>query len=69
VGFSGFSAGLRHHLLLNLRFLLFFLVFYPWASAELLAKTSTFNSSEDVRKHREGEPSCKWRVFRRESDA
>ena len=42
---------------------------YPWASAELLAETSTLNSSEDVRKHREGEPDCKGRVFGRESDA
>ena len=42
---------------------------YPWASAELLAETSTLNSSEDVRKHWEGEPDCKGCVFGRESDA
>ena len=41
---------------------------YPWASAELLAETSTLNSSEDMRKHREGEVDLKGRVFRRESD-
>ena len=42
---------------------------YLWASTELLAETSTLNSSEDVRKHREGEPECVGRVFGRESDA
>ena len=41
---------------------------YPWASAELLVETSTLNSSEDVRKHREGEPDCVRHVFGRESD-
>jgi len=41
---------------------------YPWASVELLAETSTLNSSEDVRKHREGKPDCKGQVFGRESD-
>jgi len=41
---------------------------YPWASTELLAETSTLNSSEDVRRHQEGEPDCKVRVFGRESD-
>jgi len=42
---------------------------YPWASAELLAETSTLSSSKDVRKHRDGEPDCVERVFGRESDA
>ena len=41
---------------------------YPWASTELLDETSTLDSSEDVRKHREGEPDYKGRVFGRESD-
>jgi len=36
-----------------------FRALYPWASAELLPETSTLNSSEDIRKHREGEPDCK----------
>ena len=42
---------------------------YPWASAELLAETSTLTSSEDVRKHRGEEPDCVGRVFGCESDA
>jgi len=42
---------------------------YPWAFAELLAKTSSLTSSMDVTKHREGEPDCIRRVFRGESDA
>ena len=42
---------------------------YPWDSAELLAKTSTLNSSENVRKHWDEEPDCKGRVFGRESDS
>jgi len=42
---------------------------YPWASVELLAKTSTLISSEVVRKHRDEEPDSKGRVFGRESDA
>jgi len=42
---------------------------YPWAFAEILAETSTLTSSQDVRKHRDGEPDCVGRVFGRESDA
>ena len=34
---------------------------YPWAT--------TLTSSEDVRKHRDGEPNCVGHVFGRESDA
>ena len=42
---------------------------YPWAFTELLAETSTLTSSEDVRKHKDGEPGCAGRVFGHESDA
>jgi len=42
---------------------------YPWASVELLVETSTLTSSEDVRKHMDGEHDCVGRVFGRESDA
>jgi len=59
-GFSGFVE-LRHHPFLNPCFLL--------SSAEFLAETSTLNSSEDVTKHRDGEPDCLGRAFGRESDA
>ena len=41
---------------------------YPWASVELLTEFSTLTSSEDVRKHRDGEPDCVGRVFKRESE-
>jgi len=44
-------------------------VLYPWASAELLAETSTLSYSEDVRKHRDGKPDCVGCFFECESDA
>jgi len=42
---------------------------YPWASAELLAETSTLTSSMDVTKHWDDEPEHKGRVFGSECDA
>jgi len=42
---------------------------YPWASAELLAETSSLTSIADWRAHLDSEPEFLVRAFGRDSDA